>query len=94
MLVEQVHGSGVSQTVSTNADHIACPKGLEEKTPPSDCSPRMRYLTTKEAAAYLRKSESWLLRQGDIPYLSGRPNVYDAADLDAWVERHKHQPLS
>jgi helix-turn-helix protein len=55
---------------------------------------RRRYLTTPEAADYLRKSQSWLLRQGDLPYLAGRPNTYAVADLDAWVERHKRQPLS
>lgn len=53
-----------------------------------------KYLTSQEAADYLRKSVSWLLRQGDLPYLSGRPNTYAIADLDAWVERHKHQGLS
>jgi hypothetical protein len=53
-----------------------------------------RYLTTPEAAGYLRRSQSWLLRQGDLPYLSGRPNIYAIDDLDAWVERHKHHPLN
>ena len=53
-----------------------------------------RYLTTPEAAQYLRKSESWLLRQGDLSYLPGRPNTYAIEDLDAWMERHKHQPLN
>jgi len=50
------------------------------------------YLTTKEAAAYLRKSTSWLLRQTEIPYLRGNPHVYKAADLDAWFDRSKQGP--
>jgi hypothetical protein len=52
-----------------------------------------RYMVTREAADYLRKSQSWLLRQGDLPYLPGRPNTYCIDDLDQWVARHKHQPL-
>jgi hypothetical protein len=59
-----------------------------------DILPCNRYKTTSEAAQYLRKSVSWILRQGDIPYLPGRPNVYATEDLDSWVERHKHQPLN
>ena len=55
------------------------------------CQP---YLTTSEAAGYLRHSVSWLLRRGDIPYLPGRPNMYAVRDLDEWFERNKHQPLS
>jgi len=51
-----------------------------------------QYLTTEEAAAYLRRSVSWLLRQSDVPYLRGVPNTYRRADLDDWFERHKHQP--
>ena len=47
------------------------------------------YLTTPEAAKYLRKSVSWLLRQDDIPYLPGNPNVYAKRDLDRWFEGHK-----
>lgn len=50
------------------------------------------YLITGEAAAYLRKSASWLLHQHDIPYLSGNPNVYRKSDLDAWFERAKTKP--
>lgn len=47
------------------------------------------YLTTDEAAAYLRRSPSWLLRQHDIPYVRGVPNTYRRKDLDDWFERHK-----
>jgi len=50
------------------------------------------YLTTKEAAEYLRKSASWLVRQPDIPYVKGVPNVYKRTDLDDWFERHKFVP--
>lgn len=50
------------------------------------------YLTTDEAAAYLRKSVSWLLRVPDMVFLRGKPNLYAKNDLNAWVERHKHRP--
>lgn len=50
------------------------------------------YLTTPEAAEYLRKSTSWLLHQADIPYLSGNPNIYKRKDLDAWFDRRKIRP--
>jgi hypothetical protein len=50
------------------------------------------YLTTDEAAAYLRKSVSWLLRVPDMAFLRGKPNLYAKNDLNAWVERHKHRP--
>ena len=50
------------------------------------------YLTTNDAAEYLCHSVSWLLRQGDIPYLRGRPNLYSRRDLDAWFERNKYSP--
>lgn len=50
------------------------------------------YLTTTEAARYLRRSTSWLLRCGSIPYVPGRPNLYAISDLDAWFEGHKHIP--
>jgi len=50
------------------------------------------YLKTSEAAQYLRKSVSWLLRQADIAYLPGNPNTYRRCDLDAWFERHKFKP--
>ena len=50
------------------------------------------YLTTDEAARYLRRSSSWLLKQHDIPYLKGVPNTYSRKDLDAWVERNKFHP--
>jgi len=50
------------------------------------------YMTTKEAAEYLRKSASWLTRQPDIPYLRGIPNTYKRTDLDDWFERNKFVP--
>lgn len=49
-------------------------------------------LTTTEAAKYLRRSVSWLLRQPDIVYLPGKPNLYAVKDLDTWVEKHKFRP--
>ena len=51
-----------------------------------------KYLTTTEAAKYLRKSVSWLVRQPDIPYLVGKPNTYKREDLDDWFERNKFVP--
>jgi hypothetical protein len=50
------------------------------------------YMTTEEAAAYLRKSVSWLLRVPDMPFLRGKPNLYAKGDLDGWVEKHKFRP--
>ena len=56
-----------------------------------DTVPCQRYLTTPEAAKYLRKSVSWLLRSG-IPYLPGRPNLYSVQDLDNWFALKKWMP--
>ena len=50
------------------------------------------YLTSREAASYLRKSVSWLVKRNDIPYLRGVPNTYKKADLDSWFERNKFNP--
>lgn len=49
------------------------------------------YLTTMEAARYLRKSVSWLVRRRDIAYLRGRPNTYLRTDLDEWFENNKRE---
>jgi hypothetical protein len=54
---------------------------------------KQKYLTTTEAAEYLRKSVSWLTRQPDIPYLRGIPNTYKREDLDDWFERNKFVPV-
>lgn len=50
-------------------------------------------MTTAEAAAYMRKSVSWLLHQRDITYLPGKPNLYRQRDLDIWFERHARAPI-
>jgi len=50
------------------------------------------FMTTAEAARYLRHSTSWLLRRGDIPYLPGRPNIFRKLDLEKWVERTMYTP--
>ena len=50
------------------------------------------YLRTEEASEYLRKSVSWLVKQNDIPYLKGVPNIYKKRDLDDWFERKKFSP--
>ena len=53
-----------------------------------------RYLTTEEAAAYLRRSVSWLLRQKRIPYYPGKPNRYRREDIDRWMEENvRHEPM-
>lgn len=49
-------------------------------------------LTTEEAAAYLRHSVSWLLRQPDIAYIKSTPNLYRRVDLDDWLKRHTLKP--
>lgn len=50
------------------------------------------YLTTAEAARYMRKSVSWLLRRADLPFLKGTPNLYSRRDLDDWFDRNKWKP--
>ena len=55
---------------------------------------QQEYLTTGEAAMYLRKSVSWILKQPDIQYLRGVPNTYRRKDLDDWFERHKFRPAA
>lgn len=69
------------------------------RTQPADTAPldgnrslQSPYLTSREAAKYLRKSESWILKQADVPYLKGAPNLYKKQDLDDWFERHKFRP--
>jgi hypothetical protein len=49
-------------------------------------------LTTDEAAYYLHKSTSWLLKRNDIPYVRGMPNQYRVKDLDAWMSRNRFKP--
>lgn len=49
------------------------------------------YLTTTEAAKYLRKSVSWLVRRRDIAYVRGRPNTYLRVDLDRWFDDNKRE---
>jgi len=51
------------------------------------------YLTTEEAARYMRRSVSWMLRRKDIPYYRGRPNVYKRLDLDAWMDRSRRHEM-
>ena len=58
------------------------------------CAVMPKYLPTDEAAAYLRRTVSWLLRQADIPYVPGRPNTYAVKDLDEWFEANKRKPLT
>lgn len=73
------------------------PSGLASPDPRCRSLPhgsQQEYMTTEEAATYLRKSVSWLLKQSDMPYLRGIPNVYRRKDLDAWYERHMFKPAA
>lgn len=49
----------------------------------------IEYMTTVEAARYMRHSTDWLLRQKDIPFYRGKPNLYLRKDLDAWLEENR-----
>ena len=52
------------------------------------------YMTTEESAHYLRRSVSWMLRQKDIPYYRGKPNLYRRGDLDHWMdETRRYEPM-
>ena len=52
-----------------------------------------RYMTLKEAAAYLRLSERTLKRQVNQiqprPFKYGRKLLFRKSDLDQWMERHR-----
>jgi hypothetical protein len=52
------------------------------------------YLTTKEAASYLRRSTSWLVKRNDIPFVRGTPNTYKRSDLDAWFKANSFRPFA
>ena len=80
----------ISETMDQKVDELG-------KTVPSPklCTTKgadLVFMTTGEAAAYLRKSASWLLHQRDIAYLPGKPNLYRQRDLDTWAERHTVRP--
>jgi len=52
------------------------------------------YLDTRDAAKYLHKSVSWMLRQKDIIYYRGKPNLYLPNDLDNWMTlKRRHDPV-
>ena len=55
-------------------------------------TPQSDVMVSEEAAAYLRHSVSWLLRQPDIAYIRGTPNLYRKVDLDDWLKRHTQKP--
>ena len=51
------------------------------------------YMTTEEAARYMRRSVSWILRRKEIPYYRGKPNLYRREELDDWLTRYRrHEP--
>jgi len=53
------------------------------------------YLNTRDAAKYLSRSVSWMLRQKDIPYYRGKPNLYLTNDLDNWMTlKRRYDPLT
>lgn len=86
--------SSSSERVDTSHEAL---HATETSEVANDANPRQRhmvnspYMTTREAAAYLRKSESWIMRRRDIPYLAGKPNTYHRRDLDNWFEQSKRQ---
>lgn len=69
-------------------------------TATTDSSARSPYLTTLEAAAFLRVSKSYLDKArvyGNGPRfvrLGERKVVYHAADLDAWVAERQYASTS
>ncbi len=73
----------------TDLENVRPAETIRADTPRS-CANEL--MTTAEAAAYLRKSVSWLLHQRDITYLPGKPNLYRQRDLDIWIERHTVRP--
>lgn len=53
-----------------------------------------KYLTTIEAAKYMRRSRGWILNRKDIPYYRGKPNLYLKRDLDVWLDSfRRYEPL-
>ena len=79
-------------TTSVGSDQPPKPELDPVQRPRDTRAVCQRYLTTSEAARYLRRSVSWLLRCGEIPYVPGRPNLYSVKDLDEWFERNKWVP--
>lgn len=73
-------------------DHNTLPDKHRESVGKDVVTHESPYMTTGEAAGYLRRSESWLVKQKDIPYLRGVPNTYCRKDLDDWFEKHKFHP--
>jgi excisionase family DNA binding protein len=59
--------------------------------------PSENLLTIKEAAEYLRVSESWLYRQAagrSVPhYRLGRSVRFSRQELDAWLRRSQTQGI-
>ena len=47
------------------------------------------YLTTEDAAAYMRRSVSWMLHQKDIPYYRGNRNP--TGDMDSFPRLHGNE---
>ena len=50
-----------------------------------------RYMTTAEAAIYIRRSKDYVVRvlAKEIPHQDGNPLVFDIRDIDQWVENKK-----
>ncbi|HOW96322.1 MAG TPA: DNA adenine methylase [Kiritimatiellia bacterium] len=98
---EVVYSSSSSSESLDETAHAGKAKRQEEKDLGRDHHPAVslakstvnfadyEYLTTKEAAMYLRRSPSWLLHNKEIPYLTGSPNTYKKSDLDAWFNKTK-----
>jgi len=78
------------QTSGNNIHPSSLPKDHSENNNPVQ-SP---YLTTEQASAYMSRSTSWMLRQKDISYFSGKPNMYLKKDLDDWLfKNRRHESM-
>jgi excisionase family DNA binding protein len=58
-----------------------------------------RLFTTEEAAEYTGRGKNTFeqerLKGGGVPFVRlGRSVRYDVADLDAWIDSHKHRSTS
>jgi len=57
-----------------------------------------RFLNKKELASYLGISiytiDSWVSQRKEIPYVKmGRRVMFDFKDVEAWLEKHKINPV-
>jgi excisionase family DNA binding protein len=58
-----------------------------------------RFLNKKELAGYLGVSvytiDSWVSQRQEIPFVKmGRRVMFDLKDIEAWIEKHKTNPVN